>query len=415
MDFFNEIWQPITRNRSRSILTGFGVFWGMMMLIVLVWIGQAMVRFSQNQVAGFATNSCFVGADLTSKPYKGLRKGREWQMRNSDIPYLEKEVTGASSLTYIRFIGSWEKNTHRREYVGTYNLIGVTPTFQDAVYTPILYGRFINEIDIAQQRKVCVVGKQVYDEMFPEGGDVTGQLLTVGGIQYRVVGVHKSGNSNIGLGGPVDEQIKLPLSVAQQTYAWNGSDIIHMTMAVAKPGVAAAAVQKQIKDVFRARHTIAPDDERAFWGQDMEDAFKAFSLLEVGLMVLVWFIGIGTLISGAVGVSNIMLVTVRERTKEIGIRRALGASPATIVRQILTESICLTALSGILGIILGVGLLQAVSPLLANIEVIDAATPVSFSVALGGLIILVVIGLFSGLLPAKRALAIKPIEALNEE
>ena len=415
MDFFNEIWETITRNRSRSILTGFGVFWGMMMLMVLVWMGQALVRGVDKQLAGLATNSCFIGADITSKPYKGLPKGREWQMRNGDIPVLEKEVTGASALTYIRFCGSWEKNTHRKEYVGTYNLIGVTPTFQDAFYTPLLYGRFINAVDVAQKRKVCVIGKQVYDEMFPEGGDITGQLLTVGGIQYRVVGVMKSGNKNIGLGGRADEQIKLPLSVAQQTYAWDGSDIIHMTMAVAKPGVSAAVVMKQMEDVFRARHTIAPDDERAFWGQDMEEQVKSVSLLTVGLMILVWFIGIGTLVSGAVGVSNIMLVTVRERTKEIGIRRALGASPAVIVRQILTESTLLTALAGMVGILAGVGILQAVAPLLADTEAIDAATPVSFSVAVGGLAILVVIGLLAGLLPAKRALAVKPIEALNEE
>lgn len=415
MDFFNEIWQTVTRNRSRSILTGFGVFWGMMMLMVLVWLGQAMIGGVNKQLAGFATNSCFVGADVTGKPYKGLQKGREWQMRNSDIPMLEKEVTGAASITYIRFCGSWEKNTHRKEYVGTYNIIGVTPTFQDALYTPLRYGRFINAVDVAQQRKVCVIGKKVCEEMFPEGGDITGQLLTVGGIQYRVVGVCKSGNKNIGLGGPVDEQIKLPLSVAQQTYAWDGNDIIHMTMAVAKPGVSAAAVMKQMKDVFRLRHTIAPDDERAFWGQDMEEQFKAISMLTFGLMVLVWFIGIGTLLSGAVGVSNIMLVTVRERTKEIGIRRALGASPAVIIGQILAESIFLTALAGLLGIVAGVGLLRILAPLLANAEVLATDTPVSFAVAVGGLVIIILIGLLAGLLPAKRALDIKPIEALNEE
>ena len=415
MDFFNEIWETIARNRSRSILTGFGVFWGMMMLLVLVGLGQSMTDGIKGQLRGFDTNSCWVFSNTTSKPYKGLPKGRQWEIRNSDIPALEQEVKGARALTYLRFVGSWEKNTHRGEYVGTYNLLGVSPTLQQALYTPLLYGRFINEVDVEQRRKVCVIGKDVYTEMFPEGGDVTGQLINVGGIQYRVVGVHSSGNKNLGLGGPADSQIKLPITVAQQTYAYNGSDIIHMVMAVAKPGVSVATVVEQIKGVLRLRHTIAPDDERAFDASDMSEAFKAFSMLTIGLMLLVWFIGIGTLLSGAIGVSNILLVTVRERTKEIGIRRALGAAPRVIVRQILSESVFLTALAGLLGILAGVGVLQLASILLKDNEMFAQGAQVSFGVAIGGLIILILIGLLAGLLPAKRALAIKPIEALNEE
>lgn len=415
MDFFNEIWETITRNRSRSILTGFGVFWGMMMLLVLVGLGETMVDGINAQLKGFATNSCMVFSDVTSKPYKGLPKGREWQIRNADIPALERDVTGAEALTYLRFIGSWEKNTHRREYVGTYNLVGVSPTFQQAIYTPLMYGRFINEVDVAQRRKVCVIGRQVYLEMFPEGGDITGELLTVGGVQYRVVGVLNTGNKNIGLGGRTDEQIKLPITVAQQTYAYGGSDIIHMVMAVAKPGVSAETVLEQMKTVLRIRHSIAPDDDRAFWSQDFEEQFKAFGLLTVGLMLLIWFIGLGTLLSGAIGVSNIMLVTVRERTKEIGIRRALGAAPHTIVRQILAESTFLTALAGVLGILAAVGVLQLSAVFLAGNEMFASDAQISFSVAVGGLVVLLLTGLLAGLLPAKRALAIKPIEALNEE
>lgn len=415
MDFFNEIWETITRNRSRSILTGFGVFWGMMMLLVLVGLGETMVDGINAQLKGFATNSCMVFSDVTSKPYKGLPKGREWQIRNADIPALERDVTGAEALTYLRFIGSWEKNTHRREYVGTYNLVGVSPTFQQAIYTPLMYGRFINEVDVEQRRKVCVIGRQVYLEMFPEGGDITGELLTVGGVQYRVVGVLNTGNKNIGLGGRTDEQIKLPITVAQQTYAYGGSDIIHMVMAVAKPGVSAETVLEQMKTVLRIRHSIAPDDDRAFWSQDFEEQFKAFGLLTVGLMLLIWFIGLGTLLSGAIGVSNIMLVTVRERTKEIGIRRALGAAPHTIVRQILAESTFLTALAGVLGILAAVGVLQLSAVFLAGNEMFASDAQISFSVAVGGLVVLLLTGLLAGLLPAKRALAIKPIEALNEE
>ena len=413
MDFFNEIWETIARNRSRSLLTGFGVFWGMMMLLLLVGMGNSLVDGIRYQLEGVATNSCIVGANDTGKAYKGLQKGRAWDIRNGDIPYLEREVTSASTIAYVRFIGSWEKNTHRGDKVGTYNLLGVSENLQQALCTPLQYGRFINAKDVEQQRKVCVIGEQTYRDLFPEGGDITGQCITVSGIQFRVVGVQKHSESHFGLGGDTNEQIKIPVTTAQQTYG--GNDVIHMLFGVAKQGEQAATVLTQIKDVLRRRHTIAPDDDRAFWGQDLGAEFRAVDMLIMGLTILVWFIGLGTLLSGAIGVSNIMLVTIRERTKEIGIRRAIGASPASIVGQILAESTFLTALSGVLGIVAGVGILQAVSPLLANNEMFSQGTQVSFSVAFGGLLILIAIGLLAGLLPAKRALAIKPIEALNEE
>ena len=412
MDFFNEIWETIARNRSRSFLTGFGVFWGMMMLLLLVGMGNSLVDGIRYQLEGLATNSCIVGANDTGKAYKGLQKGRSWNIRNGDIPYLEREVTVAEAIAYVCFIGSWEKNTHRGDKVGTYDLLGVSDNFQQAMYTPLQYGRFINAKDVEQQRKVCVIGDQTYRDLFPEGGDITGQCITVGGIQFRVVGVHKRSES-LPFFGDTNEQIKIPFTTAQRTYG--GNDVIHMLFGVAKPGEQAATVLTQMKDVLRSRHTIAPDDDRAFWGQDLGAEFRAVDMLIMGLTILVWFIGLGTLLSGAIGVSNIMLVTIRERTKEIGIRRAIGASPASIIWQILAESTFLTALSGVLGIVAGVGILQAVSPLLANNEMFTQGTQVSFSVAFGGLLILIAVGLLAGLLPAKRALAIKPIEALNEE
>ncbi|MGN1247483.1 MAG: ABC transporter permease, partial [Paludibacteraceae bacterium] len=182
MDFFNEIWETIARNRSRSLLTGFGVFWGMMMLLLLVGMGNSLVDGIRYQLEGVATNSCIVGANNTGKAYKGLQKGRAWDIRNGDIPHLEREVTAASTIAYVRFIGSWEKNTHRGDKVGTYNLLGVSENLQQALCTPLQYGRFINSKDVEQQRKVCVIGEQTYRDLFPEGGDITGQCITVSGI-----------------------------------------------------------------------------------------------------------------------------------------------------------------------------------------------------------------------------------------
>ncbi len=412
MDFFNEIWATISKNRSRSLLTGFGVFWGMMILLALVSMGDSLKSAVWSHVAGFATNSVFIGTSTTSLPYKGLQKGRQWDIVNSDLPVIRREAPSADIISSLCFGGLWENNVRHGDRKGSYQQIGVEPDFPKVMYIPLLYGRNINDIDIREHRKVCVIGNRIYRELFPEGGDVTGRMLSIGNIQFRIVGVRRQATMDMYIGGPPDELVVLPITTLQQTY--HLGETIHMVMATAKPQATAAQVEDEIKSTLKQLHSIAPDDQRATWSVNMEEQFKANQSLMLGLTLLIWLVGIGTLISGAVGVSNIMLVTVRERTKEIGIRRALGASPRVIVRQILAESTLLTFLAGVLGIVAGVGVVQLADVLLKDNEMFGTMQ-VSFSVAVGALILLILIGLLAGLLPASRALAIKPIEALSEE
>lgn len=412
MDFFNEIWLTISKNRSRSLLTGFGVFWGMMILLALVAVGDSLKSAVWSNIAGFATNSTFIGTSTTSKPYKGLQKGREWDIVNSDLPVLRREAPSADIISSLCFGGLWENNVRYGDRKGSYQQIGVESDFSKVMYVPILYGRNINDIDIRECRKVCVIGNRIYRELFPEGGDVTGRMLSIGNIQFRIVGVRRQAKMDVNIGGPPDELVVLPITTLQQTY--HLGETIHMVMATAKPQTTATEVEDEIKSTLKQLHSVAPDDQRATWSVNMEEMFKANQSLMLGLTILIWLVGIGTLISGAVGVSNIMLVTVRERTKEIGIRRALGASPRVIVRQILAESTLLTFLAGVLGIVAGVGVVQLAGMLLKDNEMFGTMQ-VSFSVAVCALILLILIGLLAGLLPASRALSIKPIEALSEE
>lgn len=412
MDFFNEIWLTISKNRSRSLLTGFGVFWGMMILLALVSMGDSLKSAVWSHVEGLATNSTFIGTSATSLPYKGLQKGRQWDIVNSDLPVIRREAPSADVVSAVSFKGEWDNNVRYGDRKGSYSILGVSPDFPKVMYIPILYGRNVNDIDIRERRKVCVIGNRIYRELFPEGGDVTGRMLRVGSIQYRIIGVRRKATMDIYIGGHPDEQVVLPLTTLQQVY--NFGENIDMIMATAKPNTPVSLVEDEIKSTLKQLHSVAPDDQRATWSMNMEEQFKSVNYLMLGLTLLIWLVGIGTLISGAVGVSNIMLVTVRERTKEIGIRRALGASPRVIVCQILAESTLLTFLAGVLGIVAGVGVVQLAGMLLKDNEMFGTMQ-VSFSVAVCALILLILIGLLAGLLPASRALSIKPIEALSEE
>ncbi len=412
MDFFNEIWLTISKNRSRSLLTGFGVFWGMMILLALVSMGDSLKSAVWSHVEGLATNSTFIGTSATGLPYKGLQKGRQWDIVNSDLPVIRREAPSADVVSAVSFKGEWDNNVRYGDRKGSYSILGVSPDFPKVMYIPILYGRNVNDIDLGERRKVCVIGNRVYRELFPEGGDVTGRMLRVGSIQYRIIGVRRKATMDIYIGGHPDEQVVLPLTTLQQVY--NFGENIDMIMATAKPNTPVSLVEDEIKSTLKQLHSVAPDDQRATWSMNMEEQFKSVNYLMLGLTLLIWLVGIGTLISGAVGVSNIMLVTVRERTKEIGIRRALGASPRVIVRQILAESTLLTFLAGVLGIVAGVGVVQLAGMLLKDNEMFGTMQ-VSFLIAVCALILLILIGLLAGLLPASRALSIKPIEALSEE
>lgn len=412
LDKWQEIWITITHNKSRSVLTAFGVFWGMLMLVLMVGAGNALSEGISSQIEGFATNSCFFATERTTLPYKGFRKGRRWDMTNSDLPVIREKVKELQYISPVLFAGGNDKNVVRGEKNGSYLVKGCYPEYDLIEKSKMLYGRYVNDIDIAEKRKVCVIGERIYEVLFQKGEDPTGKQIRVNGIYFQVIGVARS-TSGVSIGGQTAETVVLPFSTMQQ--AFNQGNIIHFLAATAKDGVPVKVVQDKISEVLKQQHQIAPDDKEALFTMNIEEQFKMFNYLGIGIAALIWIVGLGTLFAGAIGVSNIMLVTVRERTREIGIRRALGATPRDIIGQILSESIVLTLLAGLTGIVVGVGLLRATGIVLSQGDQFFKDPQISFGMAVGSLFILLVIGTFAGYLPAQRAMTIKPVEAIAEE
>jgi putative ABC transport system permease protein len=412
LDRFQEIWITITHNKSRSLLTAFGVFWGMFMLIVMVGAGVALERGISSQVEGFATNSCFVWSGQTSEPYKGFKKGRQWSMDNNDLKILSNTIPEIQYIAPMIFGGNSNNNVLRNDKAGSYHIKGNFPSYNLIDNQKILFGRYINDIDIAEKRKVCVIGERVYEVLFPNEENPIGKNIQVKGIYFQVVGVTR-GSSNINIGGDSQETVVLPFTTMQQAY--NMGNNIQFLAVTAQPGIKVKIVEEKIRTALKVAHNISPEDKTAVGGMNIEDQFTMFLYLGIGIASLIWIVGLGTLFAGAVGVSNIMLVTVRERTKEIGVRRALGATPRNIVTQILSESVVLTLIAGLSGLMFGVGILSLVGKILENSEGMFKDPQISFSVGIGTLIILMIIGTLAGFIPANRAMKIKPIEAIREE
>lgn len=412
LDRWQEIWATITQNKSRSVLTAFGVFWGMFMLVVMVGAGSALQKGINSNIEGFATNSCFIWAQQTSEPYKGFKKGRQWEMKNSDIPVLLNNIPEIEYLAPVLFGGRGTNNVVRNDVAGSFSVKGNYPVYNLVDESKMVYGRYINDIDIAEQRKVCIIGERVYEVLFPTKENPIGKQIKVNGIYFQVIGVSRH-LSSVNIGGNEKETVVLPFSTMQQAY--NMGNDVHFMAVTAKPGVKVKVIEDKIRQILKQLNNISPDDKTAVGGMNIEDEFTMFLYLGLGIAFLIWFVGVGTLIAGGIGISNIMLVTIRERTKEIGIRRALGATPRTIITQILSESIILTLIAGISGLMFGVGLLHAAGIILSQGDQFFKDPQISFVVAIASLMILVIIGTFAGFLPAKRAMNIKPIEAIREE
>lgn len=409
---WQEIWFTITHNKSRSFLTAFGVFWGMFMLVVMVGAGVALQRGMSANIEGFATNSCFFWTESTTEAFKGFKKGRNWNIVNEDLPIIKRKVPEIQYMAPVLFGGQNANNTSRKDKSGTFSIKGNFPSYNQIVESKMIYGRYINDIDMTERRKVCVIGERVYEVLFEKAENPIGKNIQVNGIYFQVIGVARN-KSTVNIGGKGEETIILPFSTMQQ--AFNQGNKVHFIAATALPGIKVKVIQDKIAEILKAQHDVSPTDKAALTEMNIEDQFTMFLYLGLGIGFLIWFVGLGTLIAGGIGVSNIMLVTVRERTKEIGIRRALGATPRNIITQILTESIVLTVIAGIFGLMLGVGLLQLVGFALSQGDQFFKDPQISFTVGVAGFCILLLIGTLAGFIPANRAMSIKPIEAIREE
>ena len=413
IDRWQEIWMTITRNKTRSLLTAFGVFWGIFMLVTLIGGGNGLQNMMIRSFSGIATNSCFFMSQQTSEAYKGFRKGRYWNLEMNDIDILRSNIKELEYITPILF-GVWkDNNTVYGDKAYTAGVKGVLPEYEKIEAQKITYGRFINDMDVKEQRKVCFIGKRIYEALFNKGENPSGKFIRIDGIYYQVIGVAGDASDNITIGGNAEEMVVLPFSTMQMAYhAGNNVDLIGLT---GKPDVPISRIQEQVETIIKQNHLIAPNDAQALFSMNMEKMFKQFDNLFLGVRLLIWIVGLGTLFAGIIGVSNIMMVTVRERTGEIGIRRAIGARPFDIMRQILNESMILTSIAGFLGISFAVLVLQVVNVGISSSADYDAGFQISFGIAVGTAVILMTLGTLAGLAPAFRAMSIKPIEAIREE
>ena len=413
IDSYREILDTLTRNKSRSFLTGFGVFWGVFMLVALIGGGSGLKEKLEKNFEGFAQNTVIVWSQQTSKAYKGFRKGRWWSMDYKDITRLNQRVPELDVVAPVLFAPWGKSNTaYYKDQKTTPRIQGCTPEYAEVIAPKLYYGRYINEMDMKEHRKVCVIGKRIYKELFKEGGDPCGKSIRIDSTYYQVIGVDYSA-TNMNINGRAEQKITLPLTLMQETY--NRGKEVDMIVATGREGVVMSTLTDRIREAVTMAHFVDPTDEQGTMVFNTEVLFQMLDNLFKGVNFLIWLVGLGTLLAGAIGVSNIMMVTVRERTTEIGIRRAIGATPKMILSQIIAESIVLTLVAGMSGILFGVMILQMLE--MGNTEdgIVTAHFQVGFWTAIFAALVVSAMGVLAGLAPAARAMSIKPVDAMRDE
>jgi putative ABC transport system permease protein len=413
LDKWKEIWATLRSNRLRTFLTAFGVFWGILMLMLMLGFGSAMQEGSRRQMKGMATNLLFVWGQQTTESYDGLPPGRGVRFKTTDIEVLRK-LPGVEHLAPRLQLGGW-MNSFSVGYgskTGAFTVMADYPTFKHIVAFEYEAGRFINERDIAEKRKVAVIGANVKQQLFGDE-DPIGKHIRISGVYFQVIGVTKT--LRPGREGERDATtIFVPFTTLKT--AFKMGDRVGFFAMTAKPGVDGKELERQVKDALKRQHRIAPTDDLAIGSFNMFEMFKRIGGLFFMMSLIAWVVGGATLFAGVVGVSNIMLITVKERTKEIGVRKALGATPVSIVAMVMKEAIVLTSIAGLLGVAAGVGVLAAFDSILSNMTDSPFGPPnVSLGTVLKAVAVLVAAGGFAGIMPASHAASIKPIEALRAE
>tara|TARA_B100000678_G_scaffold210819_3_gene178383 strand:- start:1681 stop:2946 length:1266 start_codon:yes stop_codon:yes gene_type:complete len=417
-DQWQEIGVVLGRNKLRTFLTAFGVFWGILMLVIMMGSGKGLQHGAAAGFGGSVTNSMYIWTQQTSMPYKGFRRGRNINFHNADVEAIRSSVPELDILSPRCQAGGYRgtDNITRGIKTGAFNIYGDYPQYLQVEPMDIIEGRFINYRDIEEKRKVCFIGREVYNTLYEPGEEAIGTYIRAQGINYKVIGVYKSKTDDPNRAEDQEKSIIIPLTTFQQAYNWG--DVVGWLAVTAKPDVPVSRVGDKIKALVRQRQSIHPDDEMAFGSWNKEEQFNRMMGLLTGINILSLIVGTLTLLAGAIGVSNIMLVIVKERTKEFGVRRAIGAPPSSIIKQVVLESVVLTVGAGILGIIAGVWLLELVS------AGMNAAAEqggffrnpgVELPIVLAAFFILVVSGVLAGIIPARKAVEVKPVEALRYE
>ncbi|AWI25408.1 ABC transporter permease [Flavobacterium pallidum] len=416
-DKWNEILQALSANVFRTVLTAFGVFWGIFILVILLAAGKGLENGVMKDFSGMSTNTVFLWTQNTSKPFKGLPKNRSYNFKNSDVQALRENFPNLMYISPRNQLGGYQgsNNVIRGTKTQAYTVYGDYPELAYQESKAIVKGRFINYNDINQKRKTAVIGEGVISGLYDKGEEILGSYIKINGVNFMVVGVYKS-KSNNGNAEEEQKQIYVPFTAFQQ--AFNYGDVVGWMTITAKDGTSITDLKADIFRFLRTRHDVDPDDERAIGNFDLYEEFSKINGLFVILKFIAYFVGVLVLLSGVIGISNIMLIVVKERTKEIGIRRAIGASPGTIRSQILTESIFLTILAGMLGIAAAAGVLAIINAILDNMDsegMMFANPSVDLGVVFSALMILVFSGLLAGFIPAQIAIKVKPVDALRAE
>jgi len=410
-DNWQEIYATIKKNKLRTFLTSLGVGWGIFMLVIMLGAGNGLKNGVMSDFKGTATNSFFMWTQKTTKPYKGMKPGRNFNFNNGDVIALSqlKELAVVSPQNQL---GGWRggNSVVRGLKTGNFEVSGVYPNIAKISIVKIINGRFLNENDIREKRKICVIGSRVKEELFKANENPIGDYIRINGVYFKVIGVSVP-NSGGDEARQEAQKIMVPFSTFQN--AFNYGDIVGWFAISSAPNISAALADEKVRAIIKERHKIAPDDEQAIGHWNMEVQYIKMNGLFDGINMLIWFVGIGTLIAGVIGISNIMLIVVKERTKEIGVKRALGATPYSIVSQIMTESVFLTAISGYFGLVIGILLLEVVNETIGQDVPMFNNPTVDLNVAVNALIVLIISGAFAGLIPATRAVSVLPVEALR--
>ena len=417
-DKWIEILEALTANTFRTILTAFGVFWGIFILVILLAAGNGLENGVKQGFSGMATNTMFMWTQSTSKPYKGLPKLRSFNFKNDDVPALKEKFPDLLYVSPRNQLGGHNgaNNVVRGTKTAAYNVYGDYPEYVKQESMEITKGRFINYQDIELKRKIAVIGKSVIAELYEKKEEVIGSYIKINGVSFMVVGIYNSKSNNDGNAEGVQKNVFVPFTAFQQ--AFNFGDKVGWMAITATNNASITDLKPKIMEFMKSRHSISPDDERAIGNFDLYAEFSKILGLFSILKFIAYFVGSLVLLSGVIGISNIMLIVVKERTKEIGIRRALGATPAAIRTQILLEAIFLTIAAGMLGIAAATGVLIAVNSVLDSMPTegsMFAKPSVELSVVFFALILLVGSGLLAGFIPAQTAINVKPVEALRTE
>jgi len=413
-DTWQEIFGSIRKNKARTIITVIGVLWGIFIYIVLSGAAKGLDNGFEEEFKDVAMNSMFAWAQQTSVPYAGFKTGRPIQLKLGDVRTL------ASRIPEIQYIaprivkgafGGEAGNVVRGQRTGSYSIYGDFPVLSK-IATQKIYvgGRFVNQGDIKEHRKVCVIGERTQKELFAKDEDPIGKFIQIDKVFFKVIGVKKYEE---GGGFAEDDDITIPFSTYRKLY--NTADNVGWLAIAAYDNVDVIKVEEDVKKILKSIHQIAPEDERAIGSFNLGEIFTKINGFAKGLTFLSLVVGIATIIAGVIGIGNILLISVKERTKELGVRRALGATPSEVRGQIILESVFLTLIAGIFGIVLGAFVLRGIDYVSQDADIPYTNPTVPIPYVLGALFLMVVLGTLIGLIPAQRAVSIKPIDALREE